>query len=55
MFFFDDEYDWVASYNVAIGLLEEDSGQADNGATIKAKQFYRSCMNTSEQHHSLHW
>lgn len=31
-----------------LGLLEEDTSPADNGATVKAKLFYRSCMNTSE-------
>ena len=30
------------------GLLEEEINAEDNGATVKAKQFYRSCMNTSK-------
>ena len=35
------------------GLLEEDLSSTDNGATIKAKLFYRSCMNTSERERLL--
>ena len=30
------------------GLLEEEVDKEDNAATVKAKMFYRSCMNTSK-------
>ena len=36
------------SPRLILDLLEEDARPADNGSTVKAKLFYRSCMNTSE-------